>query len=260
MKFLLLLVIACFLISIIDALSAYDTIVLQDRPVGYWLLQNDFTSDASNHNLAGHYYGAHTFAKLPNGETANLFNGIDGYFEIPDDEHLEVTRTGILTIEAWMSPFVVNFLHCENDYVHWMGKGESGKQLWTARMYNKNSSRPQRISGYCFNMEGGLGSGSYFEDIIPIGTWIHYTLVINTKDKSSAYPLGYVKIYRDGKLRDMDSLQDYNIVPGDGDAPMRIGTRDKNSFFQGAIGKVAVYDYELTEAQVLGHNKNMRGI
>lgn len=231
--------------------------------MGYWLLQKDYILDASSHGLQGSYFGEATkFVKLPNGESANLFNGQNSYFEIPkQNNYLELTRTGVFTIEAWMSPFVENFPNSENDYVHWMGKGESGSHLWVARMYNKNSaSRPQRISGYCFNLNGGLGAGSYFQDNIPIGSWVHYALVINTNAKSSKYPLGYTKIYKDGKLRDTDSLKDYDIIPGVGDAPMRIGTRDLNSFFLGAIGKVALYDYELTGDQLMSHNKKMRGL
>jgi len=241
------------------ALSAYDSLILSDNPVGYWLLNKGETSDASPSGLNGTYSGScRGQATLPNGDTANVFNGLDNYFEIPDNDTLEVTTTGALTIEAWMRIGAYDFPATENNYVHWMGKGTSGQHLWVARMYNQNdTSRPQRISGYCFNLNGGLGAGSYFQDVIGLTTWIHYTLVINTKATSTSYPTGYTKIYRDGVLRDTDSLQGYNIIPGNGNAPTRIGTRDFNSFFKGAIGKVAIYNYELTAAQLLAHRNSM---
>ncbi len=240
-------------------LSAYDSLILSDNPVGYWLLNKGETSDASPSGLNGTYGGScRGQATLPNGETANVFNGLDNYFEIPDNDALEVVTTGVLTIEAWMRIGAYEFPDSEGNYVHWMGKGTNGQYLWVARMYNKNdTSRPQRISGYCFNLNGGLGAGSYFQDTIDLTTWVHYTLVINTKATSTKYPTGYTKIYRDGVLRDTDSLQGYDIIPGNSIAPTRIGTRDFSSFFKGAIGKVSIYNYELTAAQLLAHQNSM---
>jgi hypothetical protein len=39
----------------------------------------------------------------------------------------------------------------------------------------------------------------------------------------------------------------------------RCGTRDLNSFFQGAVGKVAVYDKALPAARLLAHVRAMTG-
>ncbi|MFA9289356.1 MAG: hypothetical protein ACEQSA_05785, partial [Weeksellaceae bacterium] len=47
------------------------------------------------------------------------------------------------------------------------------------------------------------------------------------------------------------------IVPVNGNSPFRIGTRDFNSFFKGAIGKVAIYNYELSPYQILEHYQKM---
>jgi hypothetical protein len=40
------------------------------------------------------------------------------------------------------------------------------------------------------------------------------------------------------------------VTPQAGDAPFRVATRQENSFFKGAIGKVAVFDYALSAQQV----------
>lgn len=243
--------------------STYDELILSREPVGYWLLDYQNKHDASKYKYDGKFLGTTSEeSKLPNGESANVFNGVDSYFEIPDAPHLEIVSKGVITIEAWMRPDVENFTNVEEgkDYIHWMGKGTSGQHSWAARMYNKDSwreNRPQRISGYAFNLSGGLGAGSYFQDVIPVGTWIHYVLVINTKNTSSQYPTGYTSIYRDGKKRQQRNLIDYKIIPEDGSAPIRIATRDLGSFFKGAIGKVAIYDYELSEAQIEQHYKEM---
>lgn len=249
--------------NLAPSVLTYDQTVAANSPIGYWMLIKGYTSDASGNGMTGAYFGGgRGEAILPNGETASIFNGFDNYFQVPDNNYLEVTRTGILTIEAWFRPDTLNFAHTEGDgYVHWMGKGTSSNQLWTARIYNQSSAdRPNRISGYCFNLSGGLGAGSYFQDAVTAGAWIHYVLVINTVNTSSTYTTGYVKLYKNGVLRDQDALSGYSIVPGNGSAPLRIATRDFASYFKGAIGKVAIYDYELTAAQLLAHNNNMRGI
>ncbi|CAF5139656.1 unnamed protein product, partial [Rotaria sp. Silwood1] len=53
--------------------------------------------------------------------------------------------------------------------------------------------------------------------------------------------------------RDQDPLLGYGIIPQNGTAPMRVGTRQLQSFFKGAIGKVAVFDYELNSNQIQIH-------
>lgn len=103
------------------------------------------------------------------------------------------------------------------------------------------------------------GSGSYFEDPGTAGAWIHVTLAINHNNKGGAYPNGYVQIRKNGVVRDQDDLNSTIVViPGNGTEPMRIGTRNMNSYFQGAIGKVAVYRYELPAARSLAHYSAMK--
>jgi len=201
---------------------------------------------------------------MPDGSGAVVFNGVDQYFTVPDDDLLEITRTGVLTVEAWLRPDAVNFPKAQasgdGPYVHWMGKGVANQHSWAARIYNKDTSaRPNRISGYAFNLGGGLGAGSYFQDPVMPGQWIHYALTINTVMRGGAYPTGYTRVFKNGALRDQDALAEYEIVPANGTAPFRVGTRDLASFFLGAIGKVAIYDYELTPVQLTEHYQAMVG-
>ncbi|CAF1498233.1 unnamed protein product [Adineta ricciae] len=197
--------------------------------------------------------------KMRNGDTVSVFNGIDQYFTIEENDYLEIVRTGILTIVAWFRPDTLQFEHSTGSgYVWWVGKGKRKQQNWSARIYNyfNKENRPNRISGYVFNLNGGLGAGSYFQDQIKIGQWIFYTLVINTINVTDDYPTGYTKIFKNGIQRDQDALIDYKVVPEKGTAPMRIGTRDRKSFFKGAIGKVALFDYELNSPQLLNFNSD----
>ena len=178
---------------------------------------------------------------------APVFDGTSGYVEIPDDNLFSEPTSGGITVEAWMRPDSTAMPRDESGgYVHWMGKGVSGQHEWVARMYQDGNSegRENRISFYSFNLTGGLGAGSYFQDTVTVGGWIHYA---GEFDDVNTY------IFKNGVLRDMDPLSGYSIVPGNGTAPVRIGTRDFNSFFQGSVARVAIYSTRLPAATLVAH-------
>lgn len=241
--------------------SDYDNTIFEDSPVAYYpFIESSAACDHSGNGLNGSKYGNLQTTTLPNGDTALVFDGVQDYVEVADNDSLSVTTTGKLTMEAWIRPDTLQFLSEEGSgYVHWMGKGVAGQHEYLARMYSyiNDESRPNRISGYAFNSTGGLGVGSYFQDALTAGQWIHYVFVINTADTSVTYPMGYTKIYKNGSQRDQDNLATLGIVPTNGNAPLRIGTRDFDSYFEGAIAKVAIYDYELSPFQVLEHYQEM---
>ena len=236
--------------------SPYVQAVMSDAPVAVLQGVNDLTGTGP----AGTAIGQPAAAALPNGDMAQVFNGTNQYLEFADREAFEVDATGILTVEFWMRPDTLQFSDEEGSgYVYTMGKGDPGSHEWYTRMYSESNaeSRPNRISGYTFNPAGGLGAGSYFQDTVKTGEWIHVALVINTVARSAQYPSGYSRIYKNGVLRDTDSLKDYNIVPQSGNSPLRIGTGYLGSHFKGAIGDVAFYDKELGAAQLDAHHEAM---
>lgn len=243
--------------------SSYDDLIRSQRPRLYLTL-GSLTRTTFEPDLSGNGHRALRLpqnwmpnARLPNGDRATVFDGRSQYLEVASHPYLSVPTTGTLTLETWIRPDTLQFPASQDGYVHFAGKSEPGAQEYVFRMYNRASERPNRISAYVFNPEGGLGSGSYFQDSVTVGEWIHVAAVINTQS-SAAYPDGYVKIYKNGQLRDTDSLRDYSIEPVAGNAPLRIGTRDLNSFFQGTIAKFALYDYELSAASLAQHVKAMR--
>jgi hypothetical protein len=247
--------------------DAYDAAVLADGPVGYWTMANSRTGSEPDQTGAGKkgvYSGSLSGnGALPNGSAAATFSG-EQYLEVPDARSLRPATTGILTIEAWIRPDTLEFPHEESTgYVHWLGKAERGQYEYSARMYSAGNAegRGNRISGYSFNLSGGLGAGSYFQDPVTPGDWIHYVLVINSTASSDKYPDGYTKIYKNGVLRDQDNLS----IDGDpiaaepGHAPLRVGTSDFESFFEGGIGKVAIYNHELPQSKIVQHYQLMTG-
>jgi hypothetical protein len=56
-------------------------------------------------------------------------------------------------------------------------------------------------------------------------------------------------VLRDSDLLDQSATGGVTIVPEHGDAPVRIGTRDFNSFFQGAISRVAILNRKLADSE-----------
>lgn len=237
--------------------STYVRSVLADRPSA--LLQGG--RDLTGKGPAGKAVSGPRATRLPNGDLATKFNGRGQFLRFASRRAFGIAPTGALTVEYWMRPDTLQFRDEEGSgYVYVLGKGNPGSHEWYGRMYSKSNqeSRPNRISGYGFNPSGGLGAGSYFQDTVQAGRWIHVTLVYNTHARSSQYPTGYVKIYRNGVLRDTDSLRDYNIVPRSGNAPLRIGTGYRDSYFQGAVGDVAFYPRELAASRISAHYRAMR--
>lgn len=242
--------------------SAYDAAVLADGPALYLRLSapqgQTHELDRSGHGNLATYHpstGLPKKTRLPNGESATVFNGFTQYLEVRSSQSLSVKSGSALTLEAWIRPDTLQFPSQESDgYVHWAGKGESSEQEYALRMYShsNSASRPNRISGYVFNPSGGLGSGSYFQDPVVPGVWIHVALVIDARTLP-----GSVSIYKNGVLRKTTSLSQFGVVPQPGGAPLRIATRDMHSFFQGAIGKFAVYHYALSGNQLLLHFNKM---
>jgi hypothetical protein len=245
--------------------SAYDLLVLNDYPVAYLTRSSANLAgetDQTKRGYDGKYYPVTSppaAAVMPNGELAAAYNGVNQYLEIPDSNAFSITTQGALTIEAWIRPDVLNFVDTEGSgYVYWGGKGSPSQHEYALRMYSftntENPARPNRISGYAFNLAGNLGSGSYFQDSVTTGQWMHVAVVFNSTDTSASmtYP-GYVKIYKNGVLRDTTEMSQFSVTPANGTAPFRLGTRNFGSYFQGAIGKVAVYPSELGAERISAH-------
>jgi hypothetical protein len=174
------------------------------------------------------------------------FNGTaSDYIEISDSADFSVATTGTFTASAWMRPDALTFPNSESTgYVHWMGKGEASPQEWTFRMYNETTTdvppRPNRISFYVFNLAGGKGVGSYFQEPVQVGEWIH---VIGIADGQS------ISIYKNGDFKQSQSYAG-TIIPQRGTAPVRVATRDLKSFFLGAIRGVRFWNRALTASEV----------
>lgn len=189
---------------------------------------------------------------MPNGDLAVAYNGVDQYAEIPDDDIFSVGTTGQLTVEAWVRPDTLENPNAESSgYVYLLGKGAYLNYEWALRMYNytNTENRPNRMSAYVWALTGGYGYGSYVQDALSPSEWIHLVFVVNDEDST-------IRLYKNGVLRDTDSYAAIEL--GNGNVPVRLGTRNFSSWFQGAIGKFAVYSTALSAEQIKTHFDAMK--
>ena len=272
-----------FLTSAATQSSSYDQVVLGDHPVAYYDMSGTTSeSDVTGGGHTGTYKGgAPAAAALPNGDRAADFNTGSShsgqYVTIPSSSVFSIPTTRQLTWEAWIRPDVLQFAHPANSdqYVDWMGKCQDYSPTceWEARFYSAQTpeSRPDRISAYVFKPSAGLGSAADWQPasgVIAAGEWLHvvgeYQTLNTPPGCNSAYP-GTINIWVNGVEQSFAShaptgcMSQYNIVPTAGSSPVNIGTMGLDSWFQGAVGKVAVYDSLLTQAQISAHFQAMTG-
>jgi hypothetical protein len=237
--------------------GAYARAVLADRPVGYWRFDDAPASRKARPaagQIAGTYVRTRTVAGVAG--SARAFDGRSSFVAIASSPAWSQSTTGRLTVEFWLRPDALEFPREEGSgYVWILGKGEPGRQEWAFRMYGRNNTedppRGNRISFYAYSPSGGQGAGAYFQDDVVPGRWIYVV--------GELTPTG-VKIYRDAVLRQgppapatLYGNPAYNVHPAHGSAPLRVGTRDFHSFFEGAVDELALYPYLLSQAQIRRH-------
>src|SRR5262249_39716019 len=139
----------------------------------------------------------------------------------------------------------------------WLGKGEPKNYEWGFRFYSsKSKDRPNRVSAYLFNPDGGLGAGAYFQDTLKAGEWMHIVACFDAGDASTKG--AGVHIYKNGVHRlgppSAGALYDnpmWQIKPASGSAPVRFGTRNLKHYLVGALDEVAIYPRVLTAKEIL---------
>ncbi|TMR17476.1 hypothetical protein ETD86_23375 [Nonomuraea turkmeniaca] len=247
-------------------LSAYDKLVLSHRPVSYWRLSHPSygtETDRTGNGYKGTFHNVTSSVQLPNRDGASVFDGSSGYFEVPNADKFHISTTGKFTVEAWIRPHTLQFPNEEQSgYVYFMGKGtksgSGGDQEWAGRMYSKvnDEDRPNRISGYAWNLEGGYGAGAGIQQDVRVNEWIHIAFTFDTSEGE----YGKVRSYRNGVLVSSSNLvfrpgepDEVIVRPKPGPAPVRVGTRSKASWFKGAIGKFAIYNHALTKKELATH-------
>lgn len=267
-----------------ECASAYDEMVLSDHPAGYWRVDAESGSetDLTGHGNTGAYpNGLPLPATMPNGDQAADFNGSSQYLTIPSSASFSISATGNLTWEAWIRPDVLQFPNQNRNggFVDYMGKCATYSPTceWEARMYSlattETPNRPNRLSAYVFNPQANLGSGADWQPaagVIQAGAWLHVVGEYTTQtapatcQNTSTYP-GSINIWVNGIEWDQSvhgqtgCMSQFDVSPQANNSPLNIGTMAFDSYFAGAIGKVAIYDYLLSQSQISRHYTAMTG-
>jgi len=268
---------------VVNGASSYNQTILTDHPVGFWGMNQGVTTEADltgNGNTGLYQGGTPAVTTLPNGDQAAVFNGATEYLTVPSNATLSISTTGNLTWEIWIKPSVLEFpnQNAPDNYVDVMGKcqdysGPPADCEWESRMYSTTTGegRPNRMSAYVFNLGAGLGSAADWQpvnNLIHANQWYHivgeYTTTSTPSGCGTSYP-GGINIWVNGVEWNMAShsptgcMSQYNVAPQAGPSPLNIGTMAFDSWFDGAIGKVAIYNYLLSPAQITNHYKAMTG-
>jgi hypothetical protein len=264
-------------------ISPYNQTVLADHPVAFWNVdpENATETDLSgNHNGGMYEGGLPATTTMPDGSIAADFNGSSQYLTIPSNHSFSVPTTGDLTWEAWIRPDTLQFPHGSNsDYVDFMGKCATYSQNceWEGRMYDTTTAqagRSNRISAYTFNPTGGLGSAADWQPangVLTAGQWVYVVGEYTTHNQpsdcpdASGYP-GSINIWVDGVEWNQSAhnptgcMSQYEVKARAGNSPVNIGTMALDTWFKGAIGKVAIYNYLLSQAQIDNHYQSMTNL
>ena len=234
-------------------MAAESGAVPSEGLVAFYPFSGSFENTTSTEIDPAENHGA-TFAedRFGNENSSAYFDGNETYLEIPDNDAFSISTTGTLTISVWVSPEVLNFQKAEaGGYVHWMGKGVPHQHEWVFRMYNKDLSqgqedRPNRMSAYAFNLEGGLGSGSFVQEQVQENEWIHFVARYDVETNK-------ITLFKNGSQKDQDDLYDatYGVQVQNGTAPLRLGTRSQWSYFQGRIDDLRIYNRALSDSEIL---------
>jgi hypothetical protein len=273
----------------ITAGTAYDQIILSDLPAAFWdvnprgLTEPDLTGKGNT----GSYktYQSQTVlpavTTLPSGDHAADFNGSNQYLAVPSNTSFSIPTTKTLTWEAWIRPDVIEFPNQNADhYVSFLGKcdapGSSPTCEWEARMYSATTpqtGRCDRMSAYAFNPVGHEGSGADWQPVcglIQPRQWIHVVAEYTTLSQpancpdAATYP-GSIDIWVNGVKWNQavhaptGCMSQYQVIPMANSSQLNIGTMAYDVWFKGAVGKVAIYNYKLSQAQITNHFRAMTG-
>ena len=262
--------------------SSYDSTVLTDHPVAFWDMRNPGGSemDLSGNGHSGSYKGGTpALTTMPNGDKAVDFNGSTEYMTVLSSSAFSISTTQELTWEGWIRPAVLQWSSVSDPYgygyVDWMGKCQdySPSCEWESRVYAtvNSDSRCNRLSAYVFNPSAGLGADADWQpncNLLQAGQWLHvvgeYQTQTTPSSCKSAYP-GTINVWVNGVPWNPSyhyptgCMSQYSITPKAGSSPLDIGTMAMDTWFPGAVGKVAIYNYLLTQSQITAHFRAMTG-
>jgi hypothetical protein len=228
--------------------ASYSTVILSDAPVGYYRLGDPGTqvaaTDASGNGRDGIYsrgvVGDVAGAIVGDTDTAAQFDGSTAYVNVIND----ASNTGAFTLrnsfslEAWVingGQAVVNPSRSPLGRI--VSNGWPGNIGYGWGILGDNGMR--------FTTYGIFDYDSHQSQVPQDGSW-HYVAVVFDGSNTANF-------YIDGVLTDaISASRPANLAALD----LMIGRNPASTaeeFFNGSIDEVAIYNYELSDLQILAH-------
>ncbi|MBT7402933.1 hypothetical protein HN777_04045, partial [Candidatus Woesearchaeota archaeon] len=165
------------------------------------------------------------------GKSALDLDGNDQYVDVGADESLNLSND--FTVEAWVqADGPGEIVDTSGGIISW-GEQSAGKRR-SLMIWNGGSGSEYYLWFSGYGTAANLDSGVSFTD----GKWHH---VVSTVDSSN-----FVKIYVDGKLMNSSTLTLLDYDSSD----TNIGRTQYPEYFNGSIGKVAIWNGTLTESEI----------
>ena len=202
--------------------------------VGYWTL-NEFTS-GNYSDLTGTNNGTGTttpIAGLVNG--AQQFNGTTDKIDVPANTSFDFAATDNFSIEYWYKGTLTS---SSNKVV--LSRYLPGVGFWYTGFLSSGNS--------IFYMTGGGTTAAVYGGIITDGNWHH---IAATRNGTT----GELKIYVDGTLK-ASTIKQFTVDFSSPTAKLSIGNMNNSYLLNGTLDEAAVYNTELSQAQVALHYNN----
>ena len=198
---------------------------------------NGNTNDESGNENHGVNYGATlTSDRFGNENSAYDFDGIDDFIEIPDNNDIDLVKS--FTIQVWINPDSISG-----------GRNILGKQ-WCNYQFAYNLSIVDGKLSWAWNEWGSCTySNGYKSDnaVIDESQSTHIVVIHNEN---------YIKFYINGELINGSLINGEYSQIFNSNQPLRIGvykllSGELTSFFDGVIDDIRIWNYELSEEEVL---------
>ena len=230
--------------------SAYRKQIFLDHPVSYWRLNELHGSIAFDEmGIANGTYSTgitlgQTGALDGDSDYAADFDGVSGEVIMANTATLRIT--GSLTMEAWVymdalpaSGQTDTIISCSGD-----STSESATENFLYFMGLWNNAGTHRLY-YLHEYSGGSNEEHFIDYELPTSEWVHYVITRNDASK-------VINFYVNGVLVGIATYG--NTAFSGTSGVVSIGnSNNASNFYTGKVDEVAIYDYELPQAQVVDH-------
>jgi hypothetical protein len=233
--------------------SAYRDLVLRDAPIAYWRLEETGGDVAHDETGKGHdakYVGTFTFAVAgaltgENDKAVDFGGPYSAYLLVADATPFAFTGGGACSFEAW-----VRTRPSDNPYrkIFMQASRLPGGTPSTGWIFSLPTTGNGTLIEY--DRYGASKSESAMAGGIPADTWTHVVLTYGSGATATIYVNG-VSVGSKFLPLPLDPNGAAFAIGGNTDPP--------GGSYNGQMDELAVYDHELTAAQVLAHFRAARG-